>query len=130
MDGLRAARTKIARFKGELEAIEDVLRSFDEEIEELRQGQNLPDFKITKRRLWEKMKEKEIQKKVFESHDKMLESGILEEELELGFERSSQLGDKSLQRDDENKAKTEGNFVDVEWMQDYDGKFENHFNLY
>jgi hypothetical protein len=59
MDGLRAARTKIARFKGELEAVEDVLRSFDE-IEELRQGQNLPDFKITKRRLWEKMKEKEI----------------------------------------------------------------------
>jgi hypothetical protein len=48
MEGLREARTKIARFKGELEAVEDVLQNFDEEIEELQQGQNLPDFEITK----------------------------------------------------------------------------------
>jgi len=124
MEGLREARTKIARFKGGLEAVEDVLRNFDEEIEELQQGQNLPDFEITKRKLWEKMKEKELQKKVFEGHDKMLESEILEEELELGFERSSQLGDESLQRNDENKAKTEGNLMGVEWMQDYDGSLK------
>ena len=51
MDGLSAARTKIARFKVELEAVEDVLRNFDEEIEELRQGQNLPDFEITRRKI-------------------------------------------------------------------------------
>jgi len=70
------------------------------------------------------MKEKELQKKVFEGHDKMLESEILEEELELGFERSSQLGDESLQRNDENKAKTEGNLMGVEWMQDYDGSLK------
>ena len=61
---------------------------------------------------------------MFESHDKMLESEILEEELELGFERSSQLGDESLQRNDENKAKTEGNLMGVEWMQDYDGSLK------
>ena len=35
----------------ELEAVEDVLRNFDEEIEELRQGQNLPDFEITRRKI-------------------------------------------------------------------------------
>jgi hypothetical protein len=62
---------------------------------------------------------------VFEGHDKMLESEILEEELELGFERSSRLRDESLQRDDENRVKTEGNLMGVEWMQDYGGKFEN-----
>jgi hypothetical protein len=37
-EGFRAARTKTARFKGELEAVEDVLRNFDEEIEELQQS--------------------------------------------------------------------------------------------
>jgi hypothetical protein len=129
MDGLSAARTKIARFKGELEAVENVLRNFNEEFEELRQGQNLPDFEFTKGRLWEKMKEKELQKKTFESHDKMLESEILEEELELGFERSSRLGDESLQNDDERKAKTEGKLVGVEWMKEYDRKFEINFKL-
>jgi hypothetical protein len=36
MENLREARTKIARFKGELEVVEDVLRNFDEEIKELR----------------------------------------------------------------------------------------------
>jgi len=51
MDGLSAARTKIARFKVELEAVEDLLRNFDEEIEELRQGQNLADFEITRRKI-------------------------------------------------------------------------------
>jgi hypothetical protein len=128
MDGLSAARTKIARFKGELEAVEDVLRNFGEEIEELRQGQNLPDFEFSKGRLWEKMKEKELQK-TSESHDKMLESEILEEELELGSERSSRLGDESLQNDDERKAKTEGKLVGVEWMREYDRKFEINFKL-
>jgi hypothetical protein len=127
MEGLRAARMKIARFKGE--AVEDVLRNFDEEIEELRQDQKSPDIEITKRRLWEKMKEKELQKTAFEGYDKMPENEILQEELEVGCERSSRLGNWSLQNDDEKKAKTKGKLVGVEWMRDYDAKFENNFKL-
>jgi trans-2-enoyl-CoA reductase len=87
----------------------------------------LPDFEITKRRLWENMKEKEFHKKAFESQDKMLESEILEEELEWGFKRSSRLGDANFQNDGQKKAKTEGNFVVVECMKEYNCKFENDF---
>jgi hypothetical protein len=122
MDGLRAARMKIARFQEELEAVEDMLRNFDEGIEGLRHRQNLPDFQTAKRRLWEATKEKELQKKAFESNDKTLESEILEEELELGYKRSSRLCD-------EEKAKTESKFVGVEWMKEYDRKFENNSKL-
>ena len=66
---------------------------------------------------------------MFESHDKMLESEIFEEELELEFERSSRLGDESLQNDDGKKTKTEGKRVGIEWMKAYEGKHENNFKL-
>jgi hypothetical protein len=58
--------------------------------------------------------EEELQKKMLEGHDKMLESKIFEEELELEFERSSRLGDESPQNNDEKKTKTEGKLVGIE----------------
>jgi hypothetical protein len=128
MEAFRKARTGIARFQGAIEVFEEVLQILDEDIEELRQRQRIPGFEIGKIRLWEQVKEKEFEKKVFESIAKMLEGEIIREELELGFEGSSRLSEESLQGNDDKKANMEGKFEAIELLKEHGCKFDKNFN--